>query len=163
VEDFSSTVTFWPADVVIVKLDLDTLSTVPNAPPGAGADRALDAPLAAAALATTTWLAVAEGDVATLTERAITADISAAAAARPFLVPASNRRAWGRRARLATGVEVDNPGEGAGGEAGTEPAPPGLVAPDGPEVVLGTVRAERVWWRFVGPKSLMMALLCSGT
>ncbi len=44
VEDFSSTVTFWPADVIIVKLDLDTLATVPDAPPWAGADRALGAP-----------------------------------------------------------------------------------------------------------------------
>ena len=40
VEDFSSTVTFCPADVVMVKLDLDTLATVPDAPPWAGADRA---------------------------------------------------------------------------------------------------------------------------
>ena len=44
VEDFSSTVTFWSAAVVIVKLDLDALATVPNAPPWAGADRALAAP-----------------------------------------------------------------------------------------------------------------------
>jgi hypothetical protein len=42
VEDASSTVTFWPADVDIVKLDLDTLLTVPDAPPEAGPDRALD-------------------------------------------------------------------------------------------------------------------------
>jgi hypothetical protein len=54
-----------------VKLDLDTLSAVPNAPPCAGADRALDAPLPLAeALTGTTLLAVAGGDVATLTERA---------------------------------------------------------------------------------------------
>ena len=52
VEDFSSTVTFWPADVVIVKLDLDTLATVPDAPPWAGADRALDAPVPEALAAT---------------------------------------------------------------------------------------------------------------
>jgi hypothetical protein len=42
VEDASFTVTFTPADVDIVKLDVDTLSTVPDAPPEAGPDRALD-------------------------------------------------------------------------------------------------------------------------
>ena len=38
-------VTFCPADVEIVKLDLDTLATVPDVPPAAGPDRALDSPL----------------------------------------------------------------------------------------------------------------------
>src|ERR1700731_1034285 len=42
VEDASSTVTFTPADVDIVKLDVDTLPTVPMAPPEAGPERALD-------------------------------------------------------------------------------------------------------------------------
>ena len=42
--DASSTVTFWPADVVIVKPDVDTLPTVPDDPPAAGPDRALDPP-----------------------------------------------------------------------------------------------------------------------
>jgi hypothetical protein len=42
VEDALSTVTFWPADVVSVKLDLDTLLTVPTVPPAAGPERALD-------------------------------------------------------------------------------------------------------------------------
>jgi hypothetical protein len=37
-------VTFWPADVVRVKPDGDTLPTVPSVPPAAGPDRALDAP-----------------------------------------------------------------------------------------------------------------------
>jgi hypothetical protein len=44
VVDTSSTVTFTPADVDIVKLDVDTLATVPDAPPEAGPDRALDPP-----------------------------------------------------------------------------------------------------------------------
>src|SRR5947209_4193672 len=51
VEDASSTVTFRPSDVESVKLDLDTLLTVPDVPPAAGPDRALDpgrAPLAPA-------------------------------------------------------------------------------------------------------------------
>ena len=38
-------VTFCPADVEIVKLDLDTLATVPAVPPAADPDRALDPPL----------------------------------------------------------------------------------------------------------------------
>ena len=44
VEDASLTVTFWPADVVIVKPAVDRLPTVPAAPPAAGPDRALDPP-----------------------------------------------------------------------------------------------------------------------
>jgi hypothetical protein len=36
------TVTFWPAEVVIVKPDVERLLTVPAAPPAAGPDRALD-------------------------------------------------------------------------------------------------------------------------
>jgi hypothetical protein len=35
-------VTFWPAEVVSVKPDVDVLATVPDAPPAAGPDRALD-------------------------------------------------------------------------------------------------------------------------
>jgi hypothetical protein len=45
VEDASWTVTFCPAEVEIVKLDLETLSTVPDDPPAAGPERALDPPL----------------------------------------------------------------------------------------------------------------------
>jgi hypothetical protein len=44
VDDASLTVTFWPADVVMVKPDADTLPTVPDDPPAAGPDRALDPP-----------------------------------------------------------------------------------------------------------------------
>src|SRR6266566_418079 len=52
VEDASSMVTFWPADVEIVKPDPETLPTVPAAPPAAGPDRALDPPPAPLPLAT---------------------------------------------------------------------------------------------------------------
>jgi hypothetical protein len=38
------TITFCPAGVEIVKVDLDTLTTVPTAPPAAGPDRALEPP-----------------------------------------------------------------------------------------------------------------------
>jgi hypothetical protein len=44
VEGAVLTVTFSPAAVVIVKLDADTLSTVPDDPPAAGPDRALELP-----------------------------------------------------------------------------------------------------------------------
>jgi hypothetical protein len=45
VEDASLTLTFWPAAVDIVKLDVDALLTVPDDPPAAGPDRALDPPV----------------------------------------------------------------------------------------------------------------------
>ena len=122
VEDSSSTVTFWPADVVIVKLDVDTLATVPDAPPWAGADRALDPPVPEA-LAATSCAAVAEGDVARVTGSPIAAHISAAAAIRPVLLFASNRRTFGRRACLAVGTGADPFGEKVGGGGGAAPAP----------------------------------------
>jgi hypothetical protein len=42
VEGVSCTVTFWPAEVDTVKLDVETLPTVPTVPPAAGPDRAFD-------------------------------------------------------------------------------------------------------------------------
>jgi hypothetical protein len=42
VEDDLAMVTFCPAGVEIVKLEVDTLVTVPTAPPAAGPDRAFD-------------------------------------------------------------------------------------------------------------------------
>jgi hypothetical protein len=96
VEDASLTVTFWPAEVVIVKPDDDTLPTVPAAPPGAGPDRALappppeasgpwpaasGPPLAAGAGDTGDDDGEAEGeDVAQPAATPATADIRAAAA-----------------------------------------------------------------------------------
>jgi hypothetical protein len=57
VEDAFLTVTFWPADVTIVKLDPDTLCTVPDDPPAAGPDRAFDPPPPG-----TRWAGVAAAD-----------------------------------------------------------------------------------------------------
>jgi hypothetical protein len=101
VEETSSTVTFWPADVVIVKLDAETLSTVPDAPPVAGPDRALDAPpepIAPTTLPAAAGVAVVvERDATRPTESPITAHTSAAATAiRRRLLFASNRRNVGR-------------------------------------------------------------------
>ena len=134
VEDFSLTVTFWPADVVIVKPDLDTLTTVPDAPPWAGADRALGAPVPEA-LAATSGAAVAEGDVAKLTGSPIAANISTAAATRPLLLFASHRRTLGRRSGSAMGAPADPSGQERGGGGGAAPA---LLATRGSEVALRT-------------------------
>ena len=47
VDDVSSTVTFWPAEVTSVKPDVEMSLTVPIDPPAAGPERALDPPLPA--------------------------------------------------------------------------------------------------------------------
>jgi hypothetical protein len=72
VEDASVTVTFWPADVVTVKPDVDTPLTVPVDPPAAGPDRALDPPPAGAPrpVAAAGVTAFAEGDVPVVDEDA---------------------------------------------------------------------------------------------
>jgi hypothetical protein len=49
------TVTFWPAEVVSVKPDADTLLVVPIEPPAAGPDRALD-PVPAPEPPANSWL-----------------------------------------------------------------------------------------------------------
>src|SRR3979411_921034 len=131
---------------------MDTLSTVPDAPPAAGPDRALDPPppgpgcpaFAEGGVAVAEGgVAVAEGDVAQPAESPITAHISAAATIHPLLLFDSNRRTLGRRACLAMVTEADQSGEDAGGGA---PAPPELPATGGPDVALETGRAERASW-----------------
>jgi hypothetical protein len=59
VEDVVLMVTFCPAEVVSVNPEVDTLSTVPDDPPAAGPDRALDPPPPGM-----WWPDVAEADVA---------------------------------------------------------------------------------------------------
>jgi hypothetical protein len=85
------TVTFWPVGVDRVKLDVDTLLTVPVDPPAAGPDRAFDAPPPLAGVV------VADGDVVVAVgvaaQPAITADIIAAAAIHPIRRFGSDRRA----------------------------------------------------------------------
>ncbi|HTT92234.1 MAG TPA: hypothetical protein VMF65_21955 [Acidimicrobiales bacterium] len=144
-----------------MKLDLDTLATVPAAPPGAGADRALGAPVPGA-LAATSGAAVAEGDVAKLTGSPIAADISTAAATRPPLLFASHRRTLGRRAGSAMEAAVDHSGEEGSGSGAAAPAPPDLPATDGSEVASGAGWPKRASWGFISPKSLMIALLLLG-
>jgi hypothetical protein len=110
----------------MVKPDVDTPATVPDAPPAAGPDRALDPPPdpgpPAMPLPGTDCPdvaegdeAVAEGDAVRPTESAITADISTAAAAtiHPLLLFDSNRRSQGRRAGVVEAVKSDGAGRGS--------------------------------------------------
>jgi hypothetical protein len=150
VVDASSTVTCWPADVVTVKLDVDTPSTVPDAPPAAGPDRALDPPAPAVAEG---GVAVAEGDAAVAEgdvaqpETPITAEISAPATIQPFFLFGSSRRTPGRCPCSAT---VTESGEDAGGGGGTTPVRPELRVSGRPDVSLEMERVGRVSWVLVG-------------
>jgi hypothetical protein len=91
----------------MVKLDLDTVPTVPEAPPAAGPDRAFDPPPAgpgapAGRLPDTGGAADAEGDVARPTESPMTGDITA--------VANSKRRTFRRRGLLAMVTEAGSSG-----------------------------------------------------
>ncbi len=83
-----------------MKLEVDTLSTVPDAPPEAGPDRAFPPP-------EEPLPAVAEGDVVVAedapqaAETPITVHISPAARIHRLLLIDSNRRTPGRRSSLA--------------------------------------------------------------
>jgi hypothetical protein len=142
-----------------VKLDVDTLSTVPAAPPEAGPDRALDPPPPPAAppglgrpgvaegdaavaegevAGAEGDVAVAEGDAAQPAESPITAAISAAAAIPPRLLFDSNRPTLGRRACSAMVAEADESVADGGGGGGAAPAPSELPATGGPDVPLET-------------------------
>ena len=112
-----------------MKLDVDTLSTVPDAPPAAGPDRALD-PEGDVAVAEGD-VAVAEGDVAQPAESPITAHISAAAAIRPLLLFDSNRRCPARRSCSAMVIEAhefDEDADGGGPEVALETGQTGTVS-----------------------------------
>jgi hypothetical protein len=156
VEDASLTVTVWPADVESVKPDVDTLATVPDAPPEAGPDRALDPPPPdPRPPAEPLPAAVAEGDVTVVedapqAESPITAHISAAAMIHRLLRFDSNRRTLGRRSCSGMGTEAAESGEDARGGSGAAPAPPELPATGGPDVVLETGRAGTVSSGLVG-------------
>jgi hypothetical protein len=155
VEDVSLTVTLSPADVAMVKRDVDTLLTVPDDPPAAGPDRALDPPPPdagppAAPLPGALFPAVAEGDVEVVDEdaaaqpdTAITAAATAATAIRPLLLFGSNRRTPDLRACVSAVTEADSSGDDAGGGGGAAPASAEPSATGGPDVAL-------VSWGLVG-------------
>jgi hypothetical protein len=143
--------------VVIVKFDVDTLLTVPDAPPEAGPDRALDPPPPdPRPTAEPLPAAVVEGDAAVVedvpqaAESPITAHISAAVMIRRLLLFDSNRRCFGRRSCLAMVAEADESCEDAGRGGGAAPAPPELAATDGPDVALDAERAAKVSWGLAG-------------
>jgi hypothetical protein len=129
-----------------VKPDEDTLPTVPDDPPAAGPDRALEppppdaAPAPAELPAAALGAAVAEGDEEAgerPTEAPITAaHVTPAATTHTLFFFDSRRRTPGRRPRSSAVVEAGSSGEDAGG-------------PD----------AALVSWGLVGSYSFMMALL----
>src|ERR1019366_488808 len=129
------------------------LPTVPDAPPEAGPDRALD-PLPldprppVGPRPATRRPAVDDGDVARSTESPITEHISTATTIHLLLLFDSNRRTVGRRARLAIGTEADQSGEDTGGGSGAAPASPELPAIDCSDVALAG-RPARVSWGLV--------------
>jgi hypothetical protein len=145
----------------MVKLDVDTLPTVPDAPPAAGPDRALDPPLPdngpraapaagpAPALLADAGCAVVEEDVPRTTETAITAHVSAPATIQVIFFD-SNRRTLGQRACVAKVTEADEPDQDAGGAGGAAPVPPEPPATHGPDAALGTGRTGRASWELVG-------------
>jgi hypothetical protein len=102
--------------VVRVNLDLDTLLTVPDDPPAAGPDRALDP--------VPSWAAEAGVDPARPTESPITGHITVAATIRPILLLDGNRLTSDRRACLALVSETDRSDRGA--------ADAGVVTPECP-------------------------------
>jgi hypothetical protein len=134
-----------------VKPDVDTLPTVPDAPPEAGPDRALDPPPPDPRPPAA---AVGEGDVAVAedapqaAESPITALISAAAMIHRLLLFDSNPRTPGRSSCLAMVTEAVESGEDAAG-GGAAP-PPELPATGGPDVALETGRAGTVSGGLVG-------------
>ena len=129
-----------------MKVAVDTVLTVPDAPPAAGPDRALDPPPPDPRPAEPLPAAVAEGDVAVpedVPQPAITAHISAPATIHRLRLFDSNRRTLGRRRCLAVVTEADESGEDTGG----------------PDIALEMGRAGTVWRGLVGSWSFMMAFL----
>jgi hypothetical protein len=145
-----------------VKPDEDTLLTVPDAPPEAGPDRALDPPPPdplppAEPLPGTDCpavdvggVAVAEEDMARPTESPITEQTSAAATIQALLLFDSSRRTLGQRACSAPDAEVHLTGGGVGGGVGgAAPPPTALPATDRSDVALDTGRPGKVSSGFV--------------
>jgi hypothetical protein len=129
-----------------VKLDVDTLATVPTDPPAAGPDLALDPPPAAAPLpgpgcpdvAEADVATVAEGDAAQPAESPITAHIGAAPTIHALFRFDSRTR--GRRGCSVMDTDADKSGEDADGGGDASPAAPELPATDGPDVALTSLR-----------------------
>src|ERR1700694_3672850 len=132
----------------MVKLDVDTLTTVPDLPLEAMPARGLPPAEPPPAPAADGGVAAAE-DVPQAAERPISAHITTAAMIHPLLLFESNRRTPVRRSRLAVVTEADESGEEAGRGGGATPAPPELPATVGPDVALETGRSGTVSWGLV--------------
>ena len=146
-----------------MKLDLDTLPTVPDDPPAAGPDRAFEAPPAdpgapPECLPAAGGAAEAEGDDARPTESPITGLITAAAKSNRILFFDSSDRALGRRAFVAWGAEAKQSVEDAN-EGGVSVASPEHPAAGRPGGALGMGPSGGVSWRVGWSSSFMMALL----
>jgi len=172
VEDVSSTVTFWPADVVTVKPDVERLLTVPDAPPAAGPDRALDPPPPdpippAGPLPGTDCpgvevggVAVADEDATRPTDSPITEQIRATATIQALFLFDSSRRSVGQRACPALDAAVARSGGGNCGEVGREARPlTACSATSCSDVALDTGSTGRVSSGCGDWSSLMVALL----
>lgn len=154
VEDSSSTVTSRPADVVKMKLDLDTPPTVPDDPPAAGPDRALDPPPTDSSwpveLRAATVCAADAEDAARPTNSPVTEMISAAAAIKPRLIFDSGRRTAGRFACSAMVTDIVQSDDGA---SETDPVEVVVSEPSttvGPAVLPSSGPEERTSWGSAG-------------
>lgn len=148
----------------MVKPDLDTVATLPDAPPAAGPDRALEPPPAdpcppGVALPETGCAADAEEDVARPTESPITGAKTAAATIRPIFLFGSNRRTLGQPVCRAIATEADPPGADSTGKGATASDLPGPAATGGIGVALERARSGSTRRGFVDSYSFMIAVL----
>jgi len=149
----------------MVKLDLDTLLTVPDDPPAAGPDRAFeprpaDPGAPAEPLPATGCAADAEGDDARLTESPIRGLITAAAKSKRIFLFDSDDGALRGRAFVASRAEAKQSVEDVL-EGGVSVASPELPTTGGPGGALGMGPSGGVAWRvgWSSSSSFMMALL----
>ena len=137
-----------------MKPDFDTLVTVPDDPPAAGADRACDPPPAAPGAAA--WAleagcaADAAGDARKPTESPIVGAKSAAATMLRHFLFVSTRRTFGLRSCGAVITPADQSGEDTGEGGAAASVSLETVASDGRVVALVMARAGCVSSGFVG-------------
>jgi hypothetical protein len=135
VEGASLTITFCPADVDRVKLDVETLPIVPDEPPIAGPERALEPPPSVAPPPGPWDPSLAEGDMDVV-------EVDAPQAAQSPITAHMSAAATTRLLRL-----------------GSEPALPNLWATNAPDVPVDGGRAVRGASGLAAPWSVMVALL----
>ncbi len=139
----------------MVKPDLDTLLTVPDEPPAAGPERALDPPPTnrgppAGTLLDVDGAADAGEDSTRPRESPMMGTNSVAATMVRHFFFVSNGRTLARGTNLVVGIEADRSAKDEGGESASAPAL--LAAAEGPDVVFGAGRLGRWSW-FVASRS----------